>query len=120
MIDEVSEVRTLIEKRYNSLENNWQDINAFEDDLLNQYKLINSRQTNRILEVLPEFTDKGQSIQQGLIEVKAKQESAVRTIKDNLELNLKLEKDLAMLDQKQQELENLKQRQQDISEKHNY
>ncbi|PTK88343.1 ATP-binding cassette family protein, partial [Staphylococcus gallinarum] len=35
LIDEVSEVRTLIEKRYNSLENNWQDINAFEDDLLN-------------------------------------------------------------------------------------
>lgn len=117
LIDEVSEVRTLIEKRYNSLENNWQDINAFEDDLLNQYKLISSRQTNRVLEALPEFTDKGQSIQQGLIEDKAKQESAVRTIKDNLELNLKLEKDLAMLDQKQQELENLKQRQQDISEK---
>lgn len=117
LVDEVSEVRALIEKRYSSLENNWQDINTFDDDLLEQYKSINSRQTNRLIEVLEEFIDKGQSISQAFKDDKKKQGSTVKLVKDKLDNNLKLENDLNMLEMKRKELAILTQREQEISQK---
>ncbi|MCG7339543.1 SMC family ATPase [Staphylococcus sp. ACRSN] len=115
--DDVSEVRNIIEQRYNTLENNWQDINTFEDDELSQYKEISTRQTSRLSEILDVFRDKGKVILQELKSKKEKQDIVTKKLKDKLETNIKLENDLAILKNKQKELEILKENEPEINRK---
>ena len=105
--NDVKEVREQIEKKFNILENNWHDIETFDDEILTEYKTINARQTNRIMEVLPEFKEKARKIQQEIKEKKSKYKAEVTSAENNLNHNLKLEEALTQLEEKQQQYEQL-------------
>lgn len=105
--NDVKEVREQIEKKFNILENNWHDIETFDDEILTEYKTINARQTNRIMEVLPGFKEKARKIQQEIKEKKSKYKAEVTSAENNLNHNLKLEEALTQLEEKQQQYEQL-------------
>src|SRR5699024_8621394 len=115
--NDVKEVREQIEKRFNLLENNWLDIETFNDETLIEYKAINARQTSKIIEVLPEFNEKAQKLQIDMQKKKNKYKHEMLLAEDRLNKNLKLEEDLTQLKEKQHQYKQLLVNDNDIKEK---
>ncbi len=105
--DDVKKVRIQIEKRYHALETDWEDLETFNMDTLNEYKAINARQTNKIKSVLPEFKIIGETIQNDLIAKRDKCKETFEKIERQLNTNLKLQEAMTNLEQKQTEYNKL-------------
>lgn len=117
LMDDVKEVREKIEKRFSILENNWQDIDAFNDEVLTEYKLINARQTNRVVEVLPKFIEKAKDIQEQLKRSKDRQQDEVKKSEKILNDNINLEHALSKLKEQQEKYDALVLKENDIQSK---
>lgn len=117
LMDDVKEVREKIEKRFSILENNWQDIDAFNDEVLTEFKLINARQTNRVVEVLPKFIEKAKNIQEQLKRRKHQQQDEVKKSETILDDNINLEHALSKLKEQQEKYDVLVLKENDIQRK---
>ncbi|RIN38545.1 AAA family ATPase, partial [Staphylococcus succinus] len=117
LMDDVKEVREKIEKRFSILENNWQDIDAFNDEVLTEFKLINARQTNRVVEVLPKFIEKAKDIQEQLKQRKHQQQDEVKKSEKILDDNINLEHALSKLKEQQAKYDALVLKENDIQSK---
>lgn len=105
--EDINEVKSHIEQQYQLLESNWQEINTFDNEILNAHKQITARQTQKILELLPEYTEIGHSIKNELKQQKDFQSKMLKDAEIKLEKNLKLEEAFKNLKTKNEEYEKL-------------
>lgn len=105
--DDVKEVRANIEKRYHTLENDWMDLDTFDDTLLKEYKEISSRQTDKIKTFIPQFKSIGESLQNDLLATEKRSIQRFEQAENLLTSNLKLQDAMASLEQNKQKQEDL-------------
>jgi len=117
LTEDVKEVRQQIEKHFNTLENFWQEIQTFEADNLTEHKMVNARQTNRLLEVLPDFEKKAIEIQKELKQQKKANQELLNQAEVKLNENMKLQESLKHLDIKRKEYDSLLVREDEINKK---
>lgn len=115
--EDVKEVRGQIEQRYHLLETNWLDLETFNDETLIEYKSINPRQTNQVLEVLDVFDEKAKQKQNKLKQQKDEHKTKLNDAEACLKNNQKLEETLNKLAENQQNYEQLLTQENDINEK---
>lgn len=119
LTEDIKEIRTNIEKKYAQLENFWQDLNSFEDANLLEIKETNTRQTDRIEDVLPEFEKIGIDIQNNLQQKQQNSAKQVQTTQQQLEQNEKLQEDLKKLEEQRHKLKELVQQDVQINQLRN-
>ncbi|RIL87577.1 SMC family ATPase, partial [Staphylococcus cohnii] len=105
--DDVKEVRANIEKRYHTLETDWMDLDTFDENLLNEYKEVNSRQTDKIKALIPQFKSIGESIQNDLLTAKKRSIEKFEQAENLLNRNLKLQDAMTSLEENKQKQEAL-------------
>lgn len=115
--EDVKEVRGQIEQRYHLLETNWLDLETFNDETLIEYKSINPRQTNQVLELLDVFDGKAKQRQNKLKQQKDEHKTKLIDAEACLKNNQKLEETLNKLAENQQNYEQLLTQENDINEK---
>ncbi|WP_436853782.1 exonuclease subunit SbcC [Staphylococcus caeli] len=103
LTDDVKEVRQHIEQQFNTLENFWKEIETFDDDNLYEYKMINARQMNHLIEVLPEFEQQAIAIQKDLKQQKESNQELLNQAEIKLNDNVKLKESLKQLEAKREE-----------------
>ncbi|WP_019467982.1 exonuclease subunit SbcC [Staphylococcus cohnii] len=105
--DDVKEVRANIEKRYHTLETDWMDLETFDETLLNEYKEVSSRQTDKIKALIPQFKSIGQSIQNDLLAAEKRRIEKFEQAENLLNRNLKLQDAITSLEENKQKQEAL-------------
>ena len=105
--DDVKEVRANIEKRYHKLEADWMDLDTFDETLLNEYKEVSSRQTDKIKALIPQFKSIGESIQNDLLAAEKRSVEKFEQAENLLNRNLKLQDSMTSLEQNKQKQEAL-------------
>jgi exonuclease SbcC len=119
LADDVKEIRTNIEKNYAQLDNYWLDLNSYDDDHLTEIKEMNVRQTDKLIEVLPEFEKIGDELQHKLEEQQQVIANKVQRIQQDVDQNEQLQENLKKLEEQRNILKSLAQEDEHINELRN-
>lgn len=114
LIESVKEEKLQIENRYNEIDYLWNELNTFKDDYLFNLKGIESSQTEKILEHLPDFIKHGKNILTRYKKQKDKLNQEIEKITDEYTFNKELNQNINSLETKKKSFENLKQNQDSI------
>lgn len=119
LADDVKEIRTNIKKNYAQLDNYWADLNSYDDNYLMEIKEMNVRQTDKLIDVLPEFENKGDALQLKLEEQQQLIANKAQNTQQKLEQNEQLQENLKKLEDQRNILKSLTQEDEHINELRN-
>ena len=94
---EVKEEKKQIEKRYNQIKLLWEDIEAFDDEQLIQFKQIHHMKTQELIQTIPDFRAIGHQIEEKRLHLKNEQNEQLLSITKRIDLNKTLEQQLSEL-----------------------
>ena len=116
LADDVKEIRTNIEKNYAQLDNYWLDLNSYDDNHLMEIKEMNVRQTDKLIEVLPEFEKIGDELHHKLAEQQQVIANKVQHTQQDVDQNEQLQEKLKKLAEQRNILKSLDQENERINE----
>lgn len=119
LADDVKEIRTNIEKNYAQLDNYWLDLNSYDDNHLMEIKEMNVRQTDKLIEVLPEFEKIGDELHHKLAEQQQVIANKVQHTQQDVEQNEQLQENLKKLAEQRNILKSLAKEDERINELRN-
>lgn len=114
LIESVKNEKLQIENRYNEIDYLWNELATFEDDYLLKIKNIESSQTEKILESLPEFINHGKKILSSYKERKDMLDHEVEKVTNEYAFSKELNQNINSLEEKKKSFELLKQNQDSI------
>ncbi|MGW9857411.1 DNA repair protein SbcC/Rad50 [Staphylococcus hominis] len=113
--NEVKEEKKQIEKRYNQIKLLWEDIEAFDDEQLIQFKQIHHMKTQELIQTIPDFRAIGHQIEEKRLHLKNEQNEQLLSITKRIDLNKTLEQQLSELKEYHQLKHQLDEQIEDIS-----
>jgi exonuclease SbcC len=119
LADDVKEIRTNIEKNYAQLENYWLDLNNYDDNHLTAIKETNVRQTDKLIDALPEFEKIGDELQLKLEEQQQLIANKVQSTQQEVDQNEQLQENLKKLEEQRNILKSLAEEDKHINELRN-
>mgnify|MGYP002715968232 CR=1 FL=1 len=95
---EVKEEKKQIERRYDQIKLLWEEIDAFDDEQLIQFKHIHHMKTKELIQTIPNFKTIGHRLEEKKLYLKNEQNERLISITKRIDLNKTLEQQLTELE----------------------
>ncbi|MGV3127947.1 exonuclease subunit SbcC [Staphylococcus simulans] len=107
LYEEIKEEKHQIELRYQTIDQLWNDVEDFDDAVLQELKTTPSMQTDKLLTLMPQFKEKAQSLLETLKKQKEEKEQQFNKVESTYRKAQELDQDIEALKKVQAEYHQL-------------